>query len=154
MALPRLTSCMRIYCHWIIWFDHDPGPGDVMCVTRYKAIARSHDLRWVAKLRRWQTTWYTVCRRPWCFKYMAWILLSFESVFPLVFGVQAAARFFFSAIPLVFTLCKRHSIVFYDESPLFVNAETTCVLAFWLRSSNFFEVLSESLVVFWHRYVA
>ena len=39
-------------------------------------------------------TRYTVCRRPWCFQYMAWIFLSFESVFPLVFGVHAAARLF------------------------------------------------------------
>ena len=92
-------------------------------------------------------TRYTVCRRPWCFQYMAWIFLSFESVFPLVFWSACSRATFFSAIPLVFTLCERHSIMFYDKSPLFVNAETTCVLAFWLRSSNFFEVLSESFVV-------
>ena len=44
-------------------------------------------------LIQWETR-YTVCRRPWCFQYMAWIFLSFESVFPLVFGVHAAARLF------------------------------------------------------------
>ena len=138
----------------------------LVCVENYQRWARCtvffflHTLQWLridllfvrktCHIELAQTTWYTVCRRPWCFQYMAWILLSFEWVFPLVFGVQAAARLFsaqfhwYSRFVSAILLCSMTKVRFLWTRKL---------LAFWhfdLDLQNFLKFFQKVLWCFEH----